>query len=143
LSTLKSSNVVNTKVAITPLSLETGFDYDIQKACRTHQPKPVTCASDAAAGWLLSFGGANNFLMTKFLGISLHFMTIGTNKENDVTLIGGLRPPLARNHVTRFLISESLFLDFKTPNPGIKIDQSARYSTEKRNASRQLDGILL
>jgi hypothetical protein len=66
LSTLNSSNVVNTKVAITVPSLESGFDYDILKACRTHQPKPVTCASDAAVGWPLSLGGANNFLVSIF-----------------------------------------------------------------------------
>jgi hypothetical protein len=58
--------LVNTKVAIAVPSLETGFDYAIQEACRTHQPKPVTCASDAAVGWPLLFGGAYNFLITMF-----------------------------------------------------------------------------
>ena len=59
-------NFVNTRDAITPPSLETRVDYAIQDACRTHQPKPDVYASDAAFGWPLSFGGANEVLMAVF-----------------------------------------------------------------------------
>ena len=71
-------NFVNTRDAITAPSLETGFDYAMQEGCRTHQPKPDVCASDAAVGWLLSLSGAYNFLMSAFSGISRHFMRIGS-----------------------------------------------------------------
>ena len=57
---------VNTGDASTPPSLETGVDYAMQEACRTHQPKPDVCASDATVGWPLSFGGANEVLMAVF-----------------------------------------------------------------------------
>ncbi len=69
---------VNTGDAITPPSLETGFEYAMQEGCRTHQPKPDVCASDAAVGWLLSLSGAYNFLISDFNGISRHFIRMGS-----------------------------------------------------------------
>ncbi len=71
-------NFVNTGDAITPPSLETGFDYAIREACRTHQPKPDVYASDAAAGWPLSFGDAEKVLVAAFNRICPQFMRIGS-----------------------------------------------------------------